>query len=80
MLAEIVEDPNFFAASETNLGFSIKAVFIEILSAPELRIFSMFSIDLIPPPTQSGIFKFFAVLFTNLSKLLVPYNEATESK
>ena len=39
MLAEIVEDPNFFAASETNLGFSIKAVFIEILCSRIKNIF-----------------------------------------
>ena len=75
----IVDEPKISEDSLINLIFSIAAEFMHTLSAPDLRKFSISFIDLIPPPTDSGINKFFEVFNTNFFRLLVPYKDATLS-
>ena len=47
--------PTASLASDIRLGLFIAAVFIVILSAPEFNNDRMSSIELMPPPTVSGI-------------------------
>ena len=74
-----MDDPKASDASLIKLGFLIAAVFIDTLSAPALRIFSISIIFLIPPPTVSGINTFSATIFTISERLLRSYKLATMS-
>ena len=75
----IVEEPKILDASFIKSGLLTAAVLIETLSAPDFNALEISSIDLIPPPTVSGIKQFFAVSCIKGRILFLSYNDATVS-
>ena len=62
-------EPNFWAPSFTILESFTAAVFIETLSAPELRRFEISLSSFTPPPTVKGT-KQFSEVFLTTSKII----------